>query len=60
MDQTCLNCNKLLVDQDVVKAVVLTHYIGLKSKVTYALSKPFACLKVEHENCNWPQGMPEA
>jgi len=58
-EQICRHCRRLLVDGDFIKAEVLTRFVGLKSKISYALERPTECHWVEHENCNWPQGREE-
>lgn len=58
-DQECRRCNRLLENGDVVKAEILTRFVGLKSKSIYALEKPVECHWVEHAHCNFPQGVPE-
>jgi hypothetical protein len=58
-EQICRQCEKLLQTGDVVIAEIETHFVALKSKVTYALEKPYECHWVRHKNCQWPQGLPE-
>lgn len=55
-DQVCCLCGKLLKDGDEVRATVLAHFVGLKSKVHYAISKPSHCETIAHKNCQFPAG----
>jgi len=54
-DQRCQNCNRLFEGGDLVKALIVTRFVPLKSKVTYALERPTDCLDVFHVNCNYPK-----
>lgn len=54
--QICQNCNRLFDKGDVVKALIITKFVPLKSSVVYALEKPTECLEVYHQNCNYPKG----
>lgn len=55
-DQQCRKCGELLVHGDLVTANIVTRFVGLKSKIHYALEKPTECYDVEHVNCQFPQG----
>lgn len=55
MQKICPNCNNLFRGGDKVRAVIISEWVDLKSKVTYALGKPEECLEVAHVNCNYPQ-----
>ena len=54
-ERKCPNCNRLFHGGDKIRALVLAEWIDLKSSITYAISKPTACLEVYHRNCNQPQ-----
>ncbi len=53
--QICDHCGKLFDHKDLIKAVVLTRFIALKSARTYAMEKPIECLEMFHSNCQFPQ-----
>ena len=55
-DKICRQCGKLLENGDQVQAMIVTYYIGLKSKLHYSLEKPTACLWIEHYYCDHPKG----
>ncbi len=51
--QICPNCDRLFEQDDLVKAVVISRFVALKSTRAYAISKPTDCLSMEHKNCNY-------
>lgn len=51
--QICPNCDRLFEQDDLVKAVVISRFVALKSSRTYAISKPTDCLEMIHLNCNF-------
>lgn len=51
MIKNCDECGKPFYDEDAVVAVILTEYHTTKSSVSYALSKPSACIRLLHEEC---------
>lgn len=56
----CPNCNYMFKGGDKVRAVVLSQWVELKSKVTVALGHPTDCIAVEHLSCQYPStGGPE-
>lgn len=56
----CPNCNFLFNGGDKIRAVVLSDWISLKSKVTVAIGQPTDCIAVEHVSCQYPKtGGPE-
>jgi hypothetical protein len=58
--QTCDRCNKLFEGGDLIRAVVLSRYVALKSARAYAIDKPTDCLELTHLNCQYPRtGAPE-
>ncbi len=56
MTKICRKCEKLLEQDDHVKAEVFAQFVVLKSKVVYSLSKPYACKWIEHIPCLDPKG----
>ncbi len=56
----CPMCGYFFKGGDKIRAVVLSEWIDLKSKVTVALGQPTDCISVEHISCQYPQtGGPE-
>lgn len=55
----CYRCGYLFDAGDKVKALVITEWVPLKSKVVFALGHPTACEEVYHISCQHPQGLPE-
>lgn len=54
--QICQLCGKLLSHKDLVRARIITRFIGLKSKTVYALEKPSDCESISHVRCEDPKG----
>ena len=51
-DQKCSYCGELLKHGDNVKAEIITKFVGLKSKVHYALERPSQCTWIAHVRCD--------
>lgn len=47
----CKNCDKPIRHGDTVRAEILTVFVGLKSKVAYALERPKECTWIQHKEC---------
>lgn len=58
MINLCISCNRILESGDVVKATIISEYLVLPSKQTYALSKDMTCEpdSLRHFDCQYPKG----
>jgi hypothetical protein len=51
MNKPCSVCHRLVQDGDPIIAIVRSTYKALGSKISFAITKPQACLSVTHEYC---------
>lgn len=52
----CSLCQRMFNENDEVKALILTRFKSLKSKVVYALGVPTECIELMHNDCGQPKG----
>lgn len=51
MKQICAYCEHPFKEGDHVRAVVLSVFHEIKSAVSYAIEKPYACEELRHIEC---------
>lgn len=59
MMQICKFCERVIRQDDEVKAVVIARFIEMGATAAYSLQKPSECLEITHRNCQHPQGAPD-